>query len=372
MESNSSRLSLLLEANLRFLSTTLKQNSIILNTLNNPNALDEHQNILNNLLSWLKSLSQLSDLTQGEQALIEALIESVRKANSFDIAINKMETFPLINDSLNVKERVVSESTDVQTSESGVPAEQSVAESSSETDSSTAVEPVTEEKEEKTFFYRMKNEDDRWEYLTNVSTFITSYGHLMHLLIPNLVLEVIKELHRYDSDNKLVINEAITYPSTLLQNLVTKFLREAPGSNLFRRIRRIKLDYDIDLNFEQSVNIGERHNIKGFVSNYFTMLSEYLDPKVEPIPELGPLEEKTKYNFKQFSLGPASVEMRLTAIIKHTAESSLNDAEQALTNENASLKTKVIYLGTTQLICDFQNFLLNETRILTFLEELKS
>jgi len=379
LEPDSNRLSLLLEANLRFLSASLQQNSIIINTLNNPNALDEHQNVLNSLLIWLKSLNQLNDLSQGEQTLIDSLKESVRKAKSIDIPISKMNTFSLINNTIETNRSNLGESTELKASESVViETEVSTDQTSQEvehlgeTDVPTAVEPITEEKIEKTFFYRMSNEEDRWDYLVNITTFIASYEHLMHLLIPNLILEVVKELHRYDCDNKLVINEAITYPSTLLQNLVTKVLREAPGSNLFRRIRRIKLDHDIDLNYEQTVNIGERHNIKGFVSNYFSTLSEYLDPEIESVPELGPLEEKTKHNFKQFSLGPISVEMRLTAIIKHTAESAWKDAEQALTNENASLKTKAIYLGTTQLICDFQNFLLNESRLLTFLEELKS
>ena len=120
------------------------------------------------------------------------------------------------------------------------------------------------------------------------------------------------------------------------------------------------------------MNIGERQNIKSFVANYFKTLTDYLDPNNTEVPEINNLEERTRYNFKQFSLGPASVEMRLTAIIKHVTESALNDAEAALTNENASLKTKVIYLATTQLICDFQSLLLNEPRILQFLEELKS
>ena len=363
---------------MRFLSTNLQLNSLILNTLNNPDALDENQNVLNNLLNWLKSLSQISGLNQSEQVLIDALKDSVRKAKAFDILMDKKTVFPLVNETLiqDSKEPALQslQSTSQETSKLQLGSQISPVDLllSSEKTLTYGEEKEEQKEQERFFFYRINNEEDRWDYLANINAFISSYEHLMHLLIPNLALEVVKELHRFDCQNKILINEVVSYPSVLLQNLITKFLREAPGSNLFRRIRRIKIDYDIDLNFEQAVNIGERQNIKSFVTNYFNTLTEFLDPANNKVPDIGSLEDKTRNNLKQFSLGPASVEMRLTAIVKHVTESAFKDAEQALINENASLKTKVIYLATTQLICDFQNFLLNEPRILRFLEELKS
>jgi hypothetical protein len=156
----------------------------------------------------------------------------------------------------------------------------------------------------------------------------------------------------------------------LLQNLITKFLREAPGSNLFRKIRRVKLDNEVDLSFEQAVNIGERQNIRNLIKNYFDILTQHLENSESPV-SIDSLLERTRNNFKQFSLGPASVEMRLTAVIKHVTDASFSDAEEAIKNDNASLKTKVIYLASTLLLCDFQNFLLNEPRIVKFLEDLK-
>ena len=375
LESNSNRVALLLEANLRFLSANLQQNSVILNTLNNANALDENQSVLNNLLNWLKSLSQLTGLSQGEKILIEALKDSVRKAKSFEILTSNKTLLSSINDSIQSKES--SQETESLQENKTILDKQSTLGVVSQHNEITQQE-VTETQEadvesvETAFFYRMKEEQDRWEYISTIQAFITSYEHLMHLLIPNLVLEVVNELHRYDCQNKLIINDAISYPSVLFQNLVTKILREAPGSNLFRRIRRIKLDNEIDLLFEQAVNIGERKNIKSFVANYYDILTKFLDTNNASTMSLESLEERTKANFKQFSLGPASVEMRLTAVIKHITESAFTDAEEAIKNENASLKTKVIYLATTQLICDFQNFLLNEPRIVKFLEDLKS
>ncbi len=381
MDSSSNGLSILLEANLRFLSANLQLNSLTLNTLNNPDALDENQNILNNLLNWLKSLSQVSGLNQNEILLIDSLKESVRKAKSFDILINKTN-FSLIDnqimDNKNQNKTQINLSTsDVEKIDTTNVTEEINAD---QTDNTIITEQENLDKkdnEEKpeipiAFIYREIQENDRWDYLTSIQTFITSYEHLMHLLIPNLALEVVKELHHFDSQNKMVINEAIAYPSLLFQNMITKFLREAPGSNLFRRIRRIKLDNDVDINIEQAVNIGEKQNIKIIVNNYFNTLTEYLDPNSTKQQSLGILEDKTKNNLKQFSLGPASVEMRLTAVIKHVTDSALSDAEQAIQNENASLKTKIIYLATTQLMCDYQNFLLNEPRIIKFLEELKS
>ena len=377
MEQNSNRVSLLLEANLRFLSASLQQNAIILNTLNNPNALDENQTVLNNLLNWLKSLNQIGGLSQGEKVLIEALIESVRKAKSFEMNFDKNSSVSLVSDNslqLNseIEKSLISKVSEVHIS--------NIEESKENTVEGIKQETVDEEEishsepEQKdtdlSFFYRMNEENDRWEYLTSIQNFVSSYEHLMHLLIPNLAYEVVAELHRYDCKNKLVINEAISYPSVLFQNLITKFLREAPGSNLFRRIRRIKLDNEIDITFEQAVNIGERKNIKLIVGNYFSTLSKFLDPETDTgIERYG---ESVKTSFRNFSLGPASVEMRLTAVIKHISESAFNDAEQAIHNDNASIKTKIIYLATTQLICDFQNFLLNEPRLVIFLEDLKS
>ena len=376
MEQNSNRVSLLLEANLRFLSASLQQNAIILNTLNNPNALDENQTILNNLLNWLKSLNQIGGLSQGEKVLIEALIESVRKAKSFEINFDKNSSVSLVGDK-NLQQDFEFEKSAI-SNVSEIPST-NVEESNENRDNGIKPEsedeeqlnpPETEQQEtDLSFFYRMNEENDRWEYLTSIKNFISSYEHLMHLLIPNLASEVVIELHRYDCKNKLIINEAISYPSVLFQNMITKFLREAPGSNLFRRIRRIKLDNDIDITFEQAVNIGERKNIKLFVGNYFNTLTKFLDPEdgtgIERYAEL------VKTSFRNFSLGPASVEMRLTAVIKHISESAFNDAEQAIHNDNASIKTKLIYLATTQLICDFQNFLLNEPRLVKFLEDLK-
>ena len=381
MDSSSNGLSILLEANLRFLSANLQLNSLTLNTLNNPDALDENQNILNNLLNWLKSLSQVSGLNQNEILLIDSLKESVRKAKSFDILINKTN-FSLIDnqimDNKNQNKTQINLSTsDVEKIDTTNVTEQINADQTDNTIISEQENLDKKDNEEKpeipiAFIYREIQENDRWDYLTSIQTFITSYEHLMHLLIPNLALEVVKELHHFDSQNKMVINEAIAYPSLLFQNMITKFLREAPGSNLFRRIRRIKLDNDVDINIEQAVNIGEKQNIKIIVNNYFNTLTEYLDPNSTKQQSLGILEDKTKNNLKQFSLGPASVEMRLTAVIKHVTDSALSDAEQAIQNENASLKTKIIYLATTQLMCDYQNFLLNEPRIIKFLEELKS
>lgn len=370
-----------MEANLRFLTANLQINSIILNTLNNPDALDENQNVLNNLLNWLKSLSQISGLNQNEQILIESLKESVRKAKSIDIFLNK-KNFPLVNNVLATNEinsnttidqpQISSatlenlESKPIPNQEQTSNSEETMTESSGGSENNKITEAP------KSFIYRDAEESDRWDYLAHIYSFIQSYEHLMHLLLPNLAFEVVKELHRFNSQNQMVITEAISYPSVLIQNLITKLLREAPGSNLFRRIRRIKLDNEVDLKIEQAANIGERQNIKLFVASYFKTISDYLDPQNSNPPNFVLLEEKSKSNLKQFSLGPASVEMRVTAVIKHVTESALNDAEQAINNENASLKTKIIYLATIQLMCDFQNFLLSEPRIVKFLEELKS
>lgn len=369
LDSTTNNLSILLEANLKFLSANLQLNSLILNTLNNTDALDENQSVLNTLLNWLKSVSQLNGLNQDEITLIESLKESVRKSKAYDFVLPENKSLEIINNANKTSEESLA-----------------VVESSNETSELTKQEGsdlvITSENQkedeedqndlEKSFFFRTVQEEDRWNYLSTIQSFITSYEHLMHLLIPNLAFEVVIELHRYDSQNKFIINEAISYPSVHLQTMITKFLREAPGSNLFRRIRRIQLDNEVDIKLEQAVNIGERQNIKKVVGTYFETLTKFLDPSLENKPKLETLEEQTKLTVKQFSLGPASVEMRLTAVIKHATESALGDAENVIQNENASINTKVIYLATTLLICDFQNFLLNEPRIVKFLEDLKS
>lgn len=371
LESSPNKISLLLEANLRFLSANLQLNSIVLNTLNNTDALDENQSVLNNLLNWLKSVSQIDGLSQSELVIIEGLKDSVRKAKSYDFVLEKQKNISTTTETNNP----VSNDIEVKPEPMEISAEQN----NQDLDSTTSLEAQETGEEENeqedsqtTFFFRTSNEKDRWDYLANIQSFISSYEHLMHILMPNLVLEVVNELHRYDGQNKLIVNEAISYPSVLLQNMVTKFLREAPGSNLFKRIRRIKLDSEIDLNFEQAVNIGERKNIKSFVGTYFDNLTRFLDPNSQFQPNIDTFSDQTKSRVKQFSLGPASVEMRLTAVIKHVTDSALKDAEEIMDNENALLKTKIIYLATTQLICDFQNFLLAEPRIVKFLEDLKS
>ena len=199
-----------------------------------------------------------------------------------------------------------------------------------------------------------------------------SYTHLMHLLIPNLAFEVATELNKYECANKLLLHDSITHPTLALQNLITKLLREAPGSNLFRRIRRNRIDKGIDIDYDQRVNISESEVIKGMVGDYFETLTNYLDPENPTPAVIDNLYERTKENFKNYSLGPLTVEARLTAVIKNVTETLFSEAEEAFSNSAASVNTKVIYLATTQLLCDFQNFLLKETRILKFLEELKS
>ena len=178
MESSPNRISLLLEANLRFLSANLQINSIVLNTLNNPDALDENQNVLNNLLNWLKSLNQV-DLTQGEQTLVDTLKDSVRKAKSFELLLDQKNILPL-------EQQKIESTASNQTVEKQKNTTQTDVKILSNPEIVTE-ESVTEKdqtEQEQLFIFRNKNEEDRWEYLTSITSFITSYEHLMHLLIP--------------------------------------------------------------------------------------------------------------------------------------------------------------------------------------------
>jgi hypothetical protein len=375
--------SLLLEMNLRFLSANLQLNALILNSLGNSKAKEESQVIIKNILTWLRTLNQYVEL-DSTKILVDALIDSVDKSNRYNLLFEDESSSSKTNMS-NTKENsslnsIINESEIQQRNNFGHEKEKEDQLSGSDIgdllkhnidDLINDDDPFID-KEEKKFFRRNKSVNDQWDYISTIKSFMSSYTNLMHILIPNLALEVAVELNRYGCDNKLLLHDSITHPTLAFQNLITKLLREAPGSNLFRRIRRNRLDKGIDINFDESVNASEAEQIKNLVISYFETLTKYLDPSNPVPPGIDTLYEKTKGNYRKFSLGPLTIETRLTAVIKNVTESSFKEAEESISNEAASTSTKAIYLATTQLLCDFQNFLLQESRIRRFLEELKS
>ena len=364
--------SLLLEMNLRFLSANLQLNSLLLNSLGNSKALDESNSIIRNILSWLRTLTQYSDL-DSTKILVDALIDAVDRSNKYNLTINPQNIQPLMDSNVSR----VSNSTGTQKNDGSIIPNHSTNKRNPVTNIDDLVNvdhPFQENQptEAKSFFNRDSELKDQWDYVSTIKSFISSYINLMHVLIPNLAFEVAIELNRYNCDNKLLLHDSITHPTLAFQNLITKLLREAPGSNLFRRIRRHRLDRGIDIDADQRVNASESDKIRNLVVSYFETLGKYLDPANTAQENLDALFEKTRGNYRQFSLGPLSVEARLTAVVKNVTETAFNEATDVFSNEAASKSTKVVYLATTQLLCDFQNFLLQETRSRNFLEELKS
>lgn len=375
--------SLLLEMNLRFLSANLQLNSLLINSLKNSKAIEESHDIMKNILGWLQTLNQYAELPDNTNVLVGALIDSVKKSNNYNLLFDfdeeiskslpetkfyKGKPYETPNDVKISNEQLGDNSTIDLINETNLSQEKL----NNSIDSEVIEDTEVAEEDVNKFYNRKKELNDQWDYVSSIKTFMSSYTHLMHNLIPNLALEVAIELNRYDCNNKLLLHDTITNPTLAFQNLITKLLREAPGSNLFRRIKRIRSDAGIDLVFDQQVNISEIQKIKEIVSIYFETLTKYLDPSNPTPAVVDTLFEKTKGNYLQFSLGPITIEARLTAVIKNVAETSFKESEEAYTNDAASTNTKVIYLATTQLICDFQNFLLSENRILVFLQDLKS
>lgn len=383
------RTMLLLEMNLRFMAANLQLNSLAVQASRNDQAIQEGQTILAQMLEWLEALVQYEGLGQGELSLVRHLQETVRRATQTTTKTDQPAPIALTHHSEQSTSENVGGGAATETIEgNGTISPPSTGNKEDLTNSNEptgdanpvpAMEVVETTAQEEPniskpvgFFNRQDEPEDRWDYLGNINTFMHSYNQLMHLLIPNLFFEVAVELHKFDGKDPYVVSESITYPTVQLQSIVTKFLREAPGASLFRRMRRKKREKGVDVDTECTLTISEQSHVKEVVATYFKTLEKYLDPENPTPPKLATLFEKTGLAVKQFSLGPITVEARLTAVIKAFTDLLWTKIGDKFSSEELTDREKVIRLATVQLFCNIENLMLSEGRFIRFLEECKA
>lgn len=382
--------SLLLEINLQLLATNLQLNSLFLKNTNNPSAISQGQVILSQISKWLSNLEKDERITLQLRSLILNLMESLNL-----LYIN--DEIEPISTNLDHESSVIPMSDQISTSDeantdgqtnlnilSPISPNEDLSEVSnsseiltpSPTSITSTLSPLSPENEvskpQKSFFTRLDNSIDHWDYIDNINVFMGGYERFMHFLLPNLYFEVIKELHHYETSGDFsLLHLSIQQPSHQMRIIITKLLREAPGASLLRRIRR---ETGIKLELDTNLTVIEREHIKHIVKNYFITLTKYLDPDNPILLSIDTFFAKIESNVNQYSLGPVTIETRLVNVMRRVAEDFFNVFSTRLMNEPEKLTTtqKVIQLATIQMLTQLGNLILEESRFFKLLEDLKA
>lgn len=388
--------SLLLELNLQLLTTNLRLNSLFLKSSKNSEAILEGQQILNELENWVVYLQQYYTLDPDIKSILDRVANSVRQADQLELPTKQSPITPLKSESTlsetanssspekfetsvvdhDLSQDLVASSVEGEhfNADQIEPSVSSPSEITTDPNNATQIESPSEKIEEKSLFNRSVNINDRWDYINNIETFMQGYERFVHLLLPNFILSIIKELHRYETSDQQLQHISVQYPMNQLYIILTKLLREAPGASLLRRIRRIRRQTGTDLTKDSTLNIMELQLVTKLVHRYFSTLEKYFDPSTATPPSVDTLLTKTKSNVNQFSLGPLTVETRIMNVMRRTTEEAFDKFYSVLTdgNEQISKKDKIIQLAGIQLLTELGSSVLSERRLLQLLEDLKA
>ncbi|MHA1215258.1 MAG: hypothetical protein ACTSR2_02785 [Candidatus Hodarchaeales archaeon] len=202
---------------------------------------------------------------------------------------------------------------------------------------------------------------DTWGIIESVQSLINSYSKLSHIAFPQYYFEACKEIFRYRAQpdiSKNMVLEIFQIPSSMLQSIIEKLLREAPAARLLQNLKRL---YPRDLENEQLLR--EKEKIHEIVKNYFLRVSEYL----QGTRDLSDSLRISSNVLRIFNLGSGDLESR----IPNVSFSIVKKCYRELQNNSHDELKQYIYSETIVLIHRVNESLLSEEQFRNYLRQLK-
>ncbi|MGY5876300.1 MAG: hypothetical protein RTU30_11190 [Candidatus Thorarchaeota archaeon] len=198
-------------------------------------------------------------------------------------------------------------------------------------------------------------EDDQWGFIGQNQRFIDQYSKRCHVLLPSYWLEVLKEIHKYQSKSPFMA-DIIETPSKIFIKVIKGLLTEAPGARLLQDLSKRRPQ-------ERDLMASEMERIQRAVANYFSGLENLLKgEKVRPKEKIS----EAQATFAGFDWGGPELEKRLIKRLNQRAEEELQAAEQA-----SDPTRQVIHAEVSKLLCKLQLGILAEPRLREILAMMK-
>ncbi len=214
---------------------------------------------------------------------------------------------------------------------------------------------ASEEVEEKEPYRKVDIEDDEWGLISQTQRMIQQYSRRCHVLLPTFWFEVIRELHKYQSDSPYIA-DAIQIPSDFLIKIVKGLLTEAPGARLLQDLMNQRPQ-------ESSLSPSEAERIERAVAKYFAGLEDLLRGDT---PKVDEKVAEAQMAFDGFGWGGPELEKRIIKRINQRCQEALQNAE-----EDSDPHRRVIYAEVTKLLCKLQHATLAEPRLREILAQMK-
>ncbi|MCF2137990.1 MAG: hypothetical protein K9W43_12220 [Candidatus Thorarchaeota archaeon] len=211
------------------------------------------------------------------------------------------------------------------------------------------------EEEAREPFKRVDMEDDEWGLISQANRLIQQYSRRCHVLLPTFWFEVMREIHRYQSDSPY-IGDVIQVPSEFLTRIIKGLLTEAPGARLLQDLMKHRPQ-------EKQLSPSETERIERAVARYFTGLENLL--KGEDLRVQDKISE-AQTAFDGFGWGGPELEKRIIKRINQRCQEALQNAES-----DSDDHRKVIYAEVTKLLCKLQHAMLAEPRLREILALMK-
>ncbi len=238
------------------------------------------------------------------------------------------------------------------------------AKTGSSTPTKTIVEPVddrvvplvtNESEAPKDPYKKVGMENDEWGLIGQTQRLITQYSKRCHVIYPTFWLEVLREMHRYQSPSPY-IGDAIELPARLLVRIVKGLLTEAPGARLFQDLLKVRPA-------ESYLEASEMERIERAVSKYFAGIEQVLSAeKLKPKEKIA----EAKGAFDGFGWGGPELEKRLIKRINQRCEETLQNAESGTDQAR-----QIIYSEIVKLLVKLQHAILAEPRLREILAQMK-
>ncbi|MBD3404513.1 MAG: hypothetical protein GF411_00080 [Candidatus Lokiarchaeota archaeon] len=198
-------------------------------------------------------------------------------------------------------------------------------------------------------------ENDEWGLIGQTQRMIQQYSKRCHALLPTFWLEVLRELHRYESSSPY-IGDAIEMPARIVVRIVKGLLTEAPGARLLQDLMKKRAQ-------ENYLDASEIERVERAVSKYFSGLEDVLKGEDVNVQEKI-LDAHTA--FDGFGWGGPDLEKRLIKRINQRCEEAMQNAETG-----SDPQRQVIYAEITKLLCKLQHAILAEPRLREILAQMK-
>ncbi|MFW9848909.1 MAG: hypothetical protein ACFFF4_07195 [Candidatus Thorarchaeota archaeon] len=204
-------------------------------------------------------------------------------------------------------------------------------------------------------YKKVDMENDEWGIIGQTGRLIDQYSQRCHVLLPTFWSEVIRELHRYQS-NSQYMGDAIEIPSRVLAKIVKGLLTEAPGARLLQDLIKKRPQ-------ETYLDASESERINRAVAKYFQGLEGVL---TEELPDPKDKLSEAQNAFDGFGWGGPELEKRLIKRINQQCEEAMQSSEASQDPARA-----VVYAEVTKLLCKLQHAVLAEPRLRQILADIK-